>query len=70
MKIAIDSCDSLVKMIYEFLHLEEASIKVMREHLEHSAHLVYNLAFLRGTFRRRVLTPVLLLLHFSYVLHL
>lgn len=50
MKIPINSCNGLIKVIYELLHLEEASIEVLRKHFENSAHLVNNLILFLSIF--------------------
>ena len=43
MKVPVDRSHSLIEVVDELLHLEEAPIKVLREHFEDCAHLVYYL---------------------------
>ncbi len=62
MKVSVDRSYRLIEVVDELLHLEEASIEVLREHLEDCAHLVYYLMLLPGHFSPWILRSLLLLL--------
>lgn len=64
MKVPVDRSHGLIEVVDELLHLEEAPIEVLREHLEHCAHLVYNLMLLTGRIFPRMLGSLLLLVLF------
>ena len=65
MKVPVDRSYRLIEVVDELLHLEEAPIEVLREHLEDCAHLVYNLMLLTAHFTHRILRSLLLVLLFS-----
>lgn len=62
MKVPVDRSHRLIEVVDELLHLEEAPIEVLREHLEYCAHLVYNLMLIPTHLIPRVLRSSLLLL--------
>lgn len=62
MKVSVDRSHRLIEVVDELLHLEEAPIEVLREHLEYCAHLVYNLMLIPTHLIPRVLRSSLLLL--------
>ena len=64
MKVSVYRSHGLIEVVYELLHLEKAPIEVLREHLEHCAHLVYNLMLLTGHLFPRILSSLLLLVLF------
>ena len=64
MKVSVDRSHGLIEVVDELLHLEKAPIEVLREHLEHCAHLVYNLMLLTGHLFSRILSSLLLLVLF------
>lgn len=61
MKVSVDRSHGLIEVVDELLHLEKAPIEVLREHLEHCAHLVYNLMLLTGHLLPRIQSSLLLL---------
>ena len=65
MKVPVDRSHRLIEVVDELLHLEEAPIEVLREHLEYCAHLVYNLMLIPTHLIPRVLRSLLLLMLIS-----
>ena len=65
MKVPVDRSHRLIEVVDELLHLEEAPIEVLREHLEYCAHLVYYLMLIPTRLISWVLCSLLLLMLIS-----